>query len=130
MIKEDTVFIKKVKFLKRNIAVLVCVAFISIILAQVAHAASQPSSSRTPFPKNSLPLLIPFFSSVNPVFTLVPFNPAMLNTLDKVDKKPVENPINTQQDKKSSTEEKDKKDENPYKQNGNSTSTKPANGKD
>jgi len=121
---------KRVKSLKRNIAVLVCVAFISVILAEVTYAASQPSSSQPPFSENSYPLLVPFFSSFNPVFAFIPFNPAMLNTLDKVDKKPVENPINTQQDKKSSTEEKDKKDENPYKQNGNSTSTKPANGKD
>ncbi len=121
---------KRINPLNRNIAVLVCVAFISLIIPEITHAASQPSSSQSCFPKNSFPFLIPFFSSVNPAFTFIPFSPGMLNSLATVDKKPVGTPISIQEDKKSTTEEQPKQDEDPYKQNGNSTSKKPANGKD
>jgi len=113
--------IKSFNSLKKNMAVLVCVAFISALLPEVIHAASQPLSSKPPLLKNSLSLFIPFFSTANPIFTFIPSNPAMLNILSSVDKKPVENPVDTKEDKK---------DKDPYKDNGNSTSTKPANGKD
>lgn len=120
--------IKSLNSLKKNMAVLLCASFISVLFPEVIHAASQPLSSKPPFLKNSI-LFIPLFSSANPIFTFIPSNPAMLNILSTVDKKPVENPVKTQEDKKSSDQE-DKKDKDSYKDNGNSTSTKPPNGKD
>ena len=122
-------FTKRVNSLTRNMAVLVCVAFISVLFPEVTHAASQPFSSKPPLLKNSLSSLSPFLFSVNPIFTIIPFNPVTVNILSPVDKKPVDNPANTQGDNKSSDQE-DKKDKKSYNDHGNSTSTRPANGKD
>ena len=51
--------------LKKNVAVLVCVAFISLILPDITHAASRSSSPEFPFIKQYIFLFSSLFSATN-----------------------------------------------------------------
>ena len=47
---------------RKNMAFLVCVAFILTFFPQTTQAAAKPSSSTFPFPKESIPLISAIFS--------------------------------------------------------------------
>jgi len=93
---------------QKNMAVLVCVAFVLMFFSGVTHASAEPSSAKFPSIKKTFPLFSSFFS-------LFKFN--FLG--DDPDPK-------KEEDKKKD----DKKDNDTYDDGGNRTSKKKTNGKD
>ena len=47
---------------RKNMALLVFVAFILTVFPEISHAATKPSSNTYPFPKDSIPLISAIFS--------------------------------------------------------------------
>jgi hypothetical protein len=93
---------------KKNMAVLVCVAFVLMFFSGVTHASAEPSSAKFPSIKKTLPLFSSFFS-------LFKFN--FLG----------DDPDPKKEDEK---KKDDKKSNDTYDDGGNRTSKKKTNGKD
>jgi hypothetical protein len=114
---------RKSSFMK-NMAFLVCVAFILMIFPQVTHGATRSSSERFPFPKESSPLISAIFSfaslNLSPIgCDLSLFCSVSINSL-----------ILPEESKKDIWDLCGKKKESYIKSNGNSTSTKTPQPKD
>ena len=138
--KEDLMLKTKKRPLKKNVAILVCAAFISASFLGVTHAATRHSPREYYSPYKS-------FSSYRPVFSLINFNsplvvidPAMAYSLSVKDKKPPKKSDQTDPaDQTDPTEtpdpttitEQEKEDaSSSYNGNGNSGSRKKAKSKD
>jgi hypothetical protein len=69
--EEEAMFKVRNSSLRKNVAFLVCVAFILVFFPEVTNAATRSSSERFPFPKESSPLISTVFSFVS--LNLSPF---------------------------------------------------------
>lgn len=65
IIEEEDMLKRRRNSLKKNVAVLVCVAFISLILPDVTYASSSSSSPEFPFIKQYIFLFSSLFSATN-----------------------------------------------------------------
>lgn len=115
---------KRMNSLKKNIAILVCVAFISVLLPEVTHAATPLSPTKFPFSKKSFSLFSPVFSFANLDFPLAVCAVTTVYILLKNYGKTHHKPVNTPGKKNA------KKNNNIIKNVGNSTSKKPPKNKD
>lgn len=106
------------KFFKKRIAVLVCLAFISMSFPRVSFAGMQYHSPKVSFLKKCSSFLPAVLSLLNINSPLGMNEYSIMYVFSKADKKP---PNETKKDKK-------KKDS--YEDHGNSTSRKPANDRD
>ena len=109
--------------LKKSLAVLGCVTLVSMSFPGVTHAATKPSSKEFLNPEELFSLISPILSLVNHNFSLGLYDSATAYCLLDKDKKP---PAEEEKEKQKEKE----KSEDPYKDHGNSTSKKKANGKD
>ncbi|NIO49782.1 MAG: hypothetical protein GTN73_10170 [Candidatus Aminicenantes bacterium] len=114
---------RKSSFMK-NMAFLVCIAFIIMIFPQVTHAATRSSSERFPFPKKSAPLISEFFSFFSLNLSPLGCDLALFYSLSSC------TPLLPDESKKDYWDIDYDKKTNPIKNNGNSTSTKPPKQKD
>lgn len=96
---------KRKNYLRKNMAVLVCAAFVLMFFSGIAHSSTEPSSSKVPSIKKPFSFVSSFFSLFNFHF---------------LGDKP---PANVDKNK-------DDKDKDSYDDHGNSTSKKKPNGKD
>lgn len=115
--------------LKKSLAILGCVALVSMSFPGVTHAATRPSSKEFLNPEKLFSLISPFLCLVGPDFSLGLYDSATAYCLSDKDKNPP--PPTTEE--KGTTEEKAKqkqKSKGSYDKNGNSTSKRKANGKD
>ena len=127
----------KKRSLKKNVAILACVAFISASFLGVAQAATRHSSTEFFSPSKSFSLYSPAFSLINfnsPIFVI---DPAMVYSLSKKDKKPpkiIEKPDQTEQpdptEQPDQTTQDNKSTDSSYGNHDNSTSKKKAKDKD
>jgi len=106
---------------KKNMAILVCLAFISVSFPGVTHATTKSSPIELPFLKKYLSSLSPFFYLLNLNSPSVVYDLAIGYNLSTKDKPPSD---------KSKDDKKDNNNKDPYDDHGNSTGKKPANGKD
>jgi len=109
--------------LKKNMAILVCVAFVSVIIPEVTHAASRSSSTEFPFPQHIFSLFSPVFSTANHNISLAAYELAAMYILAK--KTPLPNTPPNNADK---TGDKNSKDA--VESRGNSSSKKKPTDKD
>ena len=113
---------RKSSFMK-NMAFLVCVAFILMVFPEVTHAATKPSSRASHFLKESSPLISAIFSFVSLNLSPIGYDIAFSCSL------PNNTPVVPNKDKKHKWSVKGKK-KGHTKSNGNSTSQKPPEDKD
>ena len=111
-------FEKRMNSFKKNMAILVCVAFISVVIPEVTHAATQPSSTEFPFSKKFFSLFSPVFSLSGLNFPLGVYDLATLYILSSNHGKPPPKPVNK-------TGKKNSSNNSIFKSNDNSTSKKP-----
>jgi len=119
--KEDSMPRNRKNFLKKSLAILGCVALISLSFPGVNQAASKPSSFEFLNPEQLFSLISPLLSLVNHDFSSGVYDSAAMYYLSSNDKKP------------KTTEETGKqkqKSKGAYDDSGNSTSRKKANGRD
>ncbi len=116
---------KRRNSLKKNMAILVCVAFISVMLPDVTHAASSSSSQEFPFIKQYLFLFSSLFSTANHNIQLGVMAFTTHAILAKKKQEPVTLPP-PDPDKKGDKNSND----DPVENKGNSKSKKKPNGKD
>ncbi|MGD8535570.1 MAG: hypothetical protein PVF66_06930 [Candidatus Aminicenantes bacterium] len=116
---------KRKNSLKKEMAILVCVAFISVMLPDVTHAASRSSSPEFPFPEQYLFLFSSLFSTANQNIQLGVMAFIAHTVVAKKKPKPV-TPPPPDQDKKGDR----KSNDDPVETNGNSKSKKKPNGND
>jgi hypothetical protein len=118
---------KRKNSLKKNMAILVCIAFISVMLPDVTHAASRSSSPEFPFPKQYLFLFSSLFSAANHNIQLGVMAFTAHTVLANKKPKPVTPPPPPpKQDKEGDKNSND----DPVGSSGNSKSKKKPNGKD
>ncbi len=125
-------FKKRMNSIKKNMAILVSVAFISAVLPEVTHAAPRSSSTEFLFSEKSFPLFSPVFFFVSLNFPLTVYDLATLYTLSnnrgKIRPKPFPKPFPRPANK---TGEKNSNMNNgTIKSQDNSTSKKPPKPKD
>ena len=106
---------------KKKIAILACVAFISLSFPGAAHTATKSSSKEFLNPEKLFSLISPFLTLVGHDFSLGLYDSAAAYCLSNKDKKPPAEEQNGKQKQKS---------KGSYDKNDNSTSKKKANGKD
>ena len=111
--------------LKKNVAVLVCVAFISLILPDITHAASRSSSPEFPFIKQYIFLFSSLFSATNNNLQLGVMAFTARTILAKKEPKPVTPPPSNQDE----NGDKNSNDD-PAETKGNSKPKKKPNGDD
>jgi len=129
--KEVVMLITKNSF-KKNMAIIVCVVFISVISQGAVNAATRTSSTVSSFSENSFSFFSPVYSFTGLNLLLLVSDNAAVNKLStdfgilsKKNKKDEEGKTDqTEQTKKG------EKGIGSYDDNGNSTSRKPANGRD
>jgi len=117
-------FKKRKNSFKKSMAILVCVAFISVVLPEVTHAATTPSSTKFPSAKKSFSLFSLVFSFANLNSPLAVYDFVTLYILSNTQGKPHHKPVNNPGNKTS------KKDDGNFKNHGNSTAKKKPKGKD
>ncbi len=110
--------------LRKNMAILVCVAFISMAFPEVNHAATKASSERFPFAKESFPLISAVFSFASLNLSTPGYDLALFYTLSN------NNPKLPHQPKNGEDEKNGQKQNSSFNSNGNSTSQKEPKGKD
>ena len=110
--------------LRKNMAFLVCVAFILMVFPQVTQAATRSSSERFPFPKESTPLISAVFSFASLNSSLLGCDLALFYCLLKNEPKP------PSQAKNGKGEKDDNEQNGSFNGHGNSTSKKEPKGKD
>ena len=116
---------KRKSSLKKNMAILVCVAFISLMLPDVTHAASSSSSQEFPFLKQYIFLFSSLFSAANQDIQLGIMAFTAHTILANKKPKPVTPPL-PKQDKEGDNDDNDE----PVETNGNSKSKKKPKGTD
>jgi len=109
---------------RKNMAILVCVAFTFMVFPEVTQAATKPSSERFPFPKESIPLISAIFSFAS--LNLSPFGYDLSFFYSQSSHKPKL----PRQAKNGEGEKRGQKQNGSFKKNGNSTSKKPPESKD
>lgn len=109
---------------KRTVVILACVLFVCVTFSGMANAAERTPSTKLPAPQEHLSLFSPLFALMSSNFSLFVSDPATVISLFIIDPIPLSNPDKDKADSKS------QKDNNLIKTLDNSTSTKPANGKD
>ena len=109
---------------RRNMAILVCVAFISMVFPEVTQAATRSSSERFPFPKESISLISAVISFASLNLSPLGYDLAFFYSLSN------NSPILPDESKIVKWDYYVKKKESFIKSNGNSTSKKPPEGKD
>ncbi len=126
IIKEEAMLKKRKSSLKKNMAILVCVAFISLMLPDVTHAASNSSTKEFPFLKEYIFLFSSLFSTANHdiQFGIMAFTTHTILANKKP--KPVTPPPPPPQEDEDNKKSKD----DPVETNGNSKPKKKPNGKD
>ncbi len=126
----------KKRSLKKNVAILACVAFISASFLGVTHAATRHPSKELFSPYKSFSLYSSAFSFINFNSPLVVIDPAMVYSLSGKDKKPpkiIKKPDPTEQpdptenpDPTDQTTQDNKDTDSSYGDHGNRTSKKKA----
>jgi hypothetical protein len=120
--KEAAMPKKRKDRLKKSLAVLGCVAFVSMSFPRFTHAATRPSSDEFLNPDKLFSLISPILSLVNHNFSVGVYDFGAAFCLSGKDKKPPA--------KKEEEDKQKQKSESSYDKNGNSTSKKKPNGKD
>lgn len=110
--------------LRKNMAFLVCVAFIFMVFPEVTHAATKPSSERFPFPKESISLISAVFSFASLNLSPLGCDLALFYSLSS------NKPKLPHQAKNGKGNKNGQKQNSSFNSNGNSTSKKPPEGKD
>lgn len=109
---------------KKNMAFLVCVAFILMVFPETTHAATKPSSKRFPFPKESTSFISAVFSFASLNLSPVRYNLAFFYSLSN------SNAELPHQANDGNGNKNDQKQNGSVSSNGNSTSKKPPEGDD
>lgn len=109
--------------LKKGLAILICVAFVSMLFPGVSHAVTKPSSEEFLIPENLFSLISPFLSLVSHNFSAGIYDFAAAYCLSDKDKKP---PTPTTEE----NGKKKQKSKGSYNDHGNSISKRKANGND
>ena len=122
--KEEAMFKVRKSSLRKNVAFLVCVAFIFVVFPEATQAATRSSSERFPFPKESTPLISAIFSFASLNLSTIGYDLAFFYSLSN------NKPKLTDQDKNDNGENDDQQQDSSFNSNGNSTSQKKPKGKD
>ncbi len=119
--------VKRKSSLKKNMAILVCVAFISLMLPDVTHAASDSSSLEFPFIKQYIFLFSSLFSAASQdiQFGIMAFTTHTI--LANKEPKPVTSPPPPVQDDNKNDK---KSNDDPVQTEGNSKPKKKPKGED
>jgi len=108
-------------------AILVCVLFACMIFSGMANASTKTPSTKFPDRQEQISFLSFLFPLMSSNFLILVSDPAAVIYLSVIGPMPPIPPNDSDKDKEDS---KGQKDKNPAKTSDNSTSTKPANGKD
>ena len=117
-------FKKRKSSLRKNMAFLVCLAFIFTVFPQATQAATKPSSERFPFPKDPIHLISAMFSFVSLNLSTSAYDLALFCSLSSNSPKPPKRP-------KTAKRNRNRQGQNSsFNGHGNSTSKKRPKSKD